>query len=298
VRRTNCVFVTLIDPHKGFLCNNQAYMGSPVPTLTAGLISWGIETAPALVLLIRLYFLRLQGVYRVFVVYLIAEILGPLLYLLSGTIFRLDYRVLYLSSRPIYWFLYIAMVYALARVIMRSVPGVYDLSRKVLQVSFIAAVVVGGAVFVLGRAPSSHSDPLHVLTLLGRNLERSVTLTALLLLLGVLGFMLWFPVQVPRNLAVFSGAYLVFFTATVIALFLGDFFRVGNSARILSRAIEVISALCYCWWLFTLSKAGEQEPVRLGHGWKPAEQEKLMTKLNAINEALLAGSRTPHDRVV
>jgi hypothetical protein len=270
-------------------------MGSPVPTLTSGLVSWGIETAPALLLLIRLYFLRLQGVYRVFVVYLIAEILGPLLYTLSGKLFRVDYRVLYFCSRPIYWFLYIAMVYALARVIMRGVPGVYDLSRKVLQASFLAAAVVGGAVFVLYRAPDSHSDPLHFLSLLGRSLERSVTLTALLLLLGVLGFMLWFPVQVPRNLAVFSGAYLVFFTATVITLFSGEFIRAGNSARILSRAIEIVSALCYCWWLFTLSKAGEQEPVRIGHIWRPADQDKLMNKLNAINEALLTGSRNPRD---
>ncbi len=265
-------------------------MASSAPT-SAAVIFWGIELALAVLLLIRIYLLRLQGVYRIFVVYLIAEIVGPLAYAVLRKAIGLDYRVWFLLSRPLYWFLYIAMVYALSQTVMRSVPGVSRLSRKVLQWSFIAAAIAGMAAFVLGGSPYAGAGSLRFLTLLARSLERSFTLTALLLLVGVLGFLLWFPVQVPRNLAVFSAAYLVFFAVTVATLFAGDLFPKGNSAQFISRAIETLSAVCYIWWLVTLDKAGEHQPVRVGHIWKPAEQENLMTQLNAINDALLSGSR-------
>jgi hypothetical protein len=268
----------------------KGHMASSAPT-SAAVIFWGVDLALAVLLLIRIYFLRLQGVYRVFVIYLIAEIVGPLAYAVLQKAVDFDYRIWFLLSRPLYWFLYIAMVYALSQTVMRSVPGVYRLSRKVLQWSFIAAAVAGMAVFVLGGTTYTSGGSLHFLVILARSLERSFTLTALLLLAGVLGFLLWFPVQVPKNLAVFSGAYLVFFAVTVATLFAGDFFPKGDSAKFISRAIEIISAVCYIWWLVTLDKAGEQQPVRIGHIWKPAEQANLMTQLNAINDALLSGSR-------
>lgn len=263
-------------------------MVSPGLTLTAGLVSWGVETIFACLLLIRLFALRLQGVYRIFVVFLIAEILGFVFYVISKLIVGTDYRLWFLCSRPVYWFLYLAMVYALARVVMSTVPGVYGLSRKVLHLSTVIAALVGTAVFFADKAPKAHAA-LPSLILLSRSLERSFTLTALLLLLGVLGFVLYFPVQVPRNLAVFSGAYVVYFTVTTASLFASDFLPAGNSAVFLTRVTEIMSGLCYCWWLLTLSRAGEFQPVRVGHIWAPAEQEKLLTKLNAINEALLAG---------
>ncbi len=268
-------------------------MGSAAPITLAAAIFWGIQLALAVPLLVRLYLLRLQGVYRIFVVYLIAEIIGPLAFAALRKLVNIDYRLWFLVSRPVYWFLYIAMVYALSRAVMRSVPGVYRLSRQVLKWCFIAAGIIGSATLVLAGPPNARSGTLHFLVLLARSLERSFTLTALVLLAGVLGFLLWFPVQVPRNLAVFSGAYLVFFAFTAITLFAGDFFPNADRALYITRAMEIVSALCYIWWLAKLNKAGEEQPVRIGHIWKPAEQEQLMTKLNAINDALLGASRTP-----
>lgn len=240
----------------------------------------------ACLLLGRIYVLRLQGVYRIFVVYLVAEIAGPVLYQFVG----IDYTTLFLISRPIYWVLYISMVYALAKAIMSSAPGVYRLSRKVLQWSFGAAAAAGVVTFAFSGVPTTWTVSPDFLLLFARILERSFALTAFLLLVGVLAFLLWFPVQVPRNLAIFSGGYLVFFAVTVTSLFIGDFVS-RNSEKLINAATGLVSLACYVWWLVALSKAGEEQPVRIGHSWKPAEQQKLIGRLGEINDALLASSR-------
>jgi hypothetical protein len=175
---------------------------------------------------------------------------------------------------------------------MKTVPGVYDLSHKVLKWSFIAAAAVGSASLIFGGVASSKSGTIGVLTAFAKALERSFALTSFVLLVGVLLFLLWFPVQVPRNLAVFSAAYLAFFGITVASLFVAYFIPSDRSAAgFMTKAVEGASVACYILWLVTLNRAGEEQPVRVGHIWKPADQQKLLQQLDAINATLLTGAR-------
>ena len=57
-------------------------------------------------------------------------------------------------------------------------------------------------------------------------LERVISTVALLVLVFILAFILWFPVQMPRNLAVFSVGFIVYFAA-ITGLLLAQSFLVA-----------------------------------------------------------------------
>jgi hypothetical protein len=231
----------------------------------------------------------LHGVYRVFSVFLMVEIPMLIISLATGPhrAFPIDYRTWWLVMRIPYWILYVWMVYALLQAVMHEYPGVHKLSAKALNWSIAVAAVVGG----LTAAHSlnllrSNGDVWARLLASGAALERTASVSCLILLLGVLGFLLWFPIVVPRNLVVFSITYVVFFAANVVSF---SFYL--TSVRLVGWSVLIVACLCYSCFLLFLTEAGEQAPARIGHSWKPDDRERLLGQLGAINAAVLAAGR-------
>jgi hypothetical protein len=253
---------------------------------------WVGEIVLAALVLLRLFKLRLQGVYRVFSAFLVLDILVMALSL--GTArslgayrwFPVDFRTVWLVTRIPYWVLYVWMVYALLQAVMHEYPGVHRLSARVLNGSIAVAAVVGGIstarlrlLYLLG----SSRDVYDRVWVVATSLERTASVTSLILLLGVLSFLLWFPVVVPRNLVVFSVTYIVLFASNVVSY---SFSAANYKALVWS--VLIVACLCYSCWLLFLTAAGERVPSRIGHSWNPADQERLLGQLGAIN-ATLAG---------
>jgi hypothetical protein len=217
----------------------------------------------------------------------------PMLILSLGAnrwFFHIDYRIWWLVMRLPYWTLYVWMVYALLQAVMHEYPGVHKLSAKVLNGSIAVAAVIGG----LTAAHSLYALRLNTTTMVrlsasGAALERTASVACLILLLGVLGFLLWFPVQVPRNLVVFSVTYVVFFAANVVSY---SFYSGSTaSALLVGWSVLIVSCLCYSCFLLFLTEAGEHAPARIGHSWKPGDQARLLEQLGAINAAVLGAGR-------
>jgi hypothetical protein len=198
--------------------------------------------------------------------------------------FPVDYRIWWLVMRLPYWLLYVWMVYALLRAVMHEYPGVQKLSARVLNGSIAVAAIVGALLSAYSLAALRHeSSTLISLSIGGASLERTISVACLILLLGVLGFLLWFPVQVPRNLVIFSVTYVVFFAANTVSY---SFYF--SNYRAVGWSVLIVSCLCYSCFLVFLTRAGEKAPARIGHSWKPADQERLLEQLGAINAAVLA----------
>jgi len=242
----------------------------------------------ACLVLVHLFKLRLHGVYRVFAVFLMVEIPMLTLSLADRWFFYIDYRAWWLVMRLPYWTLYVWMVYALLQAVMHEYPGVHKLSARVLNGSIALAAVVGGltaarSLYLL----KSNGSILGRLLVSGAAMEQTASVACLILLLGVLGFLLWFPVVVPRNLAVFSVTYVVFFAANVVSY---SFYSLSNF-RLVGWSVLIVACLCYSCFLRFLTEAGERAPARLGHSWKPGDQERLLEQLGAINAAVLGAGR-------
>ncbi len=182
----------------------------------------GTAMSLSIILIARLLTLRLHKVYRVFCAFLVLDLIASFHCFLEALIHdpRLDYRLTWIGLRVVAWILSLWMVYGLLHATLEGLPGILRFSRKLLNITFLSVMVLGlltvragygefrksffraGYVIRIGRAVKETFD-----------LERVISTVALLVLVLILGFVLWFPVQMPRNLAVFSAGFVVYFAA-------------------------------------------------------------------------------------
>jgi hypothetical protein len=248
-----------------------------------------------LVLAIRLLRLGLHHLYRFFCIFLFFDVLtsGLALWIQLQQPRGWDYRVVWLTLTPLDWVLYIALVYVLLSALLAKFPGILSFSRKVLHFSFLTGAVIG---LLTARPEFLSYERMRHVQALDRILaavavaDRVVSMTAFLALAATLIFILWFPVQMPRNLAVFCVGLVVFFAARTSMWIVYSFGPHINIDPFNTVVLFVLSA-CLLYWLIFINKAGEQVPTRIGHSWNAAEQQRLLAQLEAMNATLLRAAR-------
>jgi hypothetical protein len=237
--------------------------------------------------------------------------------------YHLDYRVVFAVGVTLDLVLTACIIFALLRSYMSNHTGILSLSRKILSAVVLAAIALGLIVVLVQMRLDKRIESIRVDTpesLKKRDAERkelqkanveplspinasrlrhvvfvtdtvdqAVSAFLLITLLCMLVFLLWFPVTVPQNTVLFSAGYLVFLSIKTLTLF--SRYLSLHTMPAISVSIQVISALCCLYWLVFLTRAGQTVPVRLGHSWKPEEQERLIVQLDAINAALLRSAQ-------
>ena len=175
-----------------------------------------------------------------------------------------------------------------------KLPGILRFSRKLLNWAF--PIAIGIALLTISReyAASGLSDsvqPIDRAVGIAFILERVIATVCVLVLVGILGFILWFPVQMPRNLAVFSLGYVIYFGSETVLLLVRSILP-HDSINILSDAVNFILSACLLAWILLLSKEGEVAPVRIGNKWRGVQvQERMLGQLEAMNATLLRAAR-------
>lgn len=251
----------------------------------------------ALVLALRLLALKLHTVYRVFCLFLIFEVAasGVALWIQLANPHAVDYRIVWLGFAPVGWILYVALIYTLLKALLEKFPGILNFSRKVLHFSFAAAAVIGVATaypeFLAQERTVGPVQTLGRLVEAGMVGERIFSMVVALALIATLAFILWFPVRMPRNLAVFSVGFIVYFVAKTSLLLVYSFWP-GLDLAVLNAATLLTISFCLLYFLIFINKAGEEIPARLGHAWNAAEQQRLIAQLEAMNAALLRAGRS------
>lgn len=247
-------------------------------------------------LITRLLSLGLHSVYRVFSLLLLFEVVtsGIVLWFHFDPPKSLPYEALWLGFAPIGWILYLATAYALLAALLKKFPGILRFSRRILHVSFLVAALIG----ILTARPEffAHERTLDTVRPLDRLLaaglvgERIFSMVAALAILATLAFILWFPVRLPRNLTVFSVGLAVYFV-TRASFLLAYSFLPQVSLALLNTTVLFILTACLLYFIVFINKAGEEAPVRIGHSWNAAEQQRLIGQLEAMNAALLRSAR-------
>ena len=258
-------------------------------------VALAVSTVSGLILIVRILWIPLHRVYRVFCLYLLFEILSSVLLLSSrftGAI-RLDYRIEWIGIRCVAWFLTLWLVYSLLDSILTRLPGVLRFSRLFLAFAFSCVLIVSvlAAQPQYRRTPLSLSDdPIQRALGFAYILERGMAVMSLLLMAIVLAFTLWFPIRMPLNLALFTIGFVLFFTTDMSCLFLESLWpnRFGTN---LGSAINWMVSVCYVSWTFLLSARGETVAVIIGHSWSRGEQQRIIHQLETINASLLKASQ-------
>lgn len=281
-----------------------------------------------LALMLRVIALNLKGVFRLLILVLgVNLVFLGLTYAMrreTWVRYHLDYRVVFALDAALELTITGCIVFALLRSFMSQYPGILKLSRRVLWIIVFAAAAVGLVVFALQvplnagmetqakkptpetakkraaeqreleaakvrPSPTETENRLRHSVFLMEAVDQTVSAVLLFTLLSMLVYLLWFPVDVPRNIVIFSAGYIIFFAVKSLTLF----FRYFSSAALtfMNISVLVVTAGCCLYWLFFLTASGDVVPVRLGHRWKPQEQERLLDQLGAINTTLLRSAR-------
>ncbi len=256
-------------------------------------VALATSDALGIILVAKLSWLRLHHVYKVFSAYVVFVLLSSsLVYLQFRTVF-LDYRVLYLVIAAGTWILTFWMVYASLTAVLAKLPGILRFSRRLLSGVFGVALVLS---LLLARSGFTSAEKAYpgwsldsgvAMTLVG---ERVMTTVFLLALLSIQGFVLWFPVRLPRNLVLFTAGFAFNFVIETTLLVLRGVLPPQAAAIIDPMNLFVLS-ICFAYFAIVITRRGEQVPVVIGHKWHPQQQQRLVHRLEEINEALLKNSR-------
>ncbi len=258
-------------------------------------IAQTISDVLAIALIIRFLILRLHTVYRVFCLFLLWDLFTSSVAFAEAFAHNphLDYRITWICTRTIAWALSLWMVYALLQAMLTKLPGILRISRRVLNVTFLVAIVLAlltaqAEYFGPGRAEATNSIRRALVIVFVS--ERVIAMAALLVLLSMLAFVLWFPVSMPRNLVVFSVGFVVYFAAKT-ALLLARSYLSPDSATLFSNILDIVLGACLACWLLFINAEGETAVVTVGHKWHPKEQQRLVGELQAMNTALSRAAR-------
>jgi len=258
-------------------------------------IAEAVSDTLELALAIRLLTLGLHRIYRIFCAFLIFDVLTSslALWVQLEQPKALNYKVIWMIFTPLDWVFYLTLVYALLSALLAKFPGILGFSKRVLHISLLVGAVIG--VFTarpefLAYERMRHVQAFDRIVSAAMVTDRVVSMMALLALAASIIFILWFPVQMPRNLAVFCIGLVVFFAAQTsmrIVYSLGPHVDID----LFNLVISLVFSACLLYWLIFINKAGEQVPTRIGHSWNAAEQQRLLAQLEAMNATLLRAAR-------
>jgi hypothetical protein len=247
-----------------------------------------LNICAAVILAARLSVSHLGGIYRSFLLLVcyVAASEAVALAFRQGLV-SFNYRIYWLALRPVEWALYIGVSYAVVRRLLTDHPGIYSVSKKITAGCFAIALAVSAFSAAMEYGSVGTNDIMVNVALV---LQRAVCTGTLLVLVLSLAYLLWFPVEVPRNVAILSTGLVIYFASETTLLLARNVWS-PDSLRLVSTLMMLISTACIVVWLFFLNSAGERTTVRPGHSWKTDDQQRVLARLEALNAALVRNAR-------
>lgn len=260
-----------------------------------------VELCLGCVLVVKLLSLRLHRVYRYFCIFLLADISATLMWALDkrlrGTPFYFDYRIAWLGERGIEWVFTLLTVYALLGAILAQLPGILKLSRKILKISFAVAFGIGLLTafpeYQAAANTQTFHDRLAHAVAAAIVMDRVVASVALLTLLGILIFLILFPVQMSRNLVAFFSGFVVYSTLQACGQLALSLLSGGapDFIRLVNMWSAVLVGGIFAYWTVFITKAGEEMPARMPVSWHRQHEDLLIAQLESMNASLLRAVR-------
>lgn len=248
----------------------------------------------ALVLIFRLLWLadKRSGVYTLFVAFLASQLLGSIAFFACRFWTQLDYRVAYFAVTAVLAVFSLLLSYSLAKAVLAELPGFLRFSRIFLNIVFAVAVVLA---FSTAKTEYQLVAAQHKYSLFNRLIyfalvaDKGISMASVIVLIAILIFILWFPVRMSRNLALFSIGLVVFFTAKSLLKLLALYS--ASATRVIDLSVSGVLILCFLYWIIFIDAKGKEAQVRIGHGWHREEQQKLIAQLESMNAALMRSTR-------
>jgi hypothetical protein len=248
---------------------------------------WYLNTAAALLVAIKFLAAGLGRSYPVLAVYLVSLPARSLL-LMALQANQYLYGWVYIITSPMLSLLTAWAGLEIYRLVLEAYSGLSVLGRR----SLAATAAVGGAIAFLTvqmglQVPNEPYPTLRLFFLL----DSWVSGVVLFFLVTLTGFVLWFPVPLRRNVAVYSFGLC----AKLAAACTGYAVRVfaGAEYRALGGSVAMAADALICMvWLFAFTRSGEKTLPEGTIRRPPEERARLMEQLNSLN-AMVRSVKNP-----
>jgi hypothetical protein len=247
---------------------------------------WYLSIGVTFVLLVRLIVTKLFLTYRNLFLFLVVNAVQALLLaVLQSNLNR--YAQVYMSGQLLKMVISVFMVIELYFVALASHPALARFGKKLVAYALGLAGVIAACGVVLDSAVlPGQSQILHRFF----TAERTIDFAVLLFLLLISGFMLWFPIRMKWNIALYLGGFMVFFIAQSFGLLMVNLLPRALFG-VMSNIMLCVSLGCLLTWLFALRQDDRNTVAFVGHRWDPAAIGRLTGQLDQINAALLRFGR-------
>jgi hypothetical protein len=224
--------------------------------------------------------------YRFFFVYLVSLVPYGICLLVLDVKSGL-YQKFWTVTVPLFWLLYLLVVFELCGLILEKHKGLYTLGRWAMFLGLAVAVTLS----VLSLLPRITPATPQRSRIMGYILatERGVDFSLAIFILLILFFLSRYPVPLSRNVVVHSVVFSLFFLSNTLGVLLRSVFGLHISVEI-NLFLMGISSACVVAWLVLLNAKGEKVRVRtlhFGHG----DEERILLQLDSLNDTLLRASR-------
>ena len=252
----------------------------------------GVNDLLGLLLIIHLLRVRLHRIYAVFALFILFDLTASSLFAFDAVVRFVDYRDLFVVSEIANWILTFWMVYALLGALFAKLPGILRFSRYLLNGTFVVAFLFACllARHALSAAHVTFDGSIRSLVVITFVVQPLMATVALVMFVAMLAFVLWFPVELPRNLVFFSFSFVSYFAAETALLLVRKMVD-NDTLRLLSIVDMIILSGCFLFLMLKLTRDGDEVTLRLGHRWERVEQAKLISQLETVNQALIRTAR-------
>ena len=244
-------------------------------------VLWLLNFLATAALLGRIVRCKLSRTYPCLFLYWLAQALAALI-LFQIPIRTNLYSYAYFVAKSVSLILAVLVVNELYRVALAAHPALSVFGRRSMLAVFGLSATLAGAIAGLDSTvlPGQYALIHRFMTV-----DRTLQFIFLVFLLAISGFLLWFPVKIQRNLAVYIAGFIVFYSSQSFAFLLNNRLPQHYSQSV-SVAAMAMALLCLLIWLIGLRAEGESAATVTGHGWNPAAAARLAAQLEEINTAL------------
>lgn len=254
------------------------------PSLQSAL--WIFDIFAEVLTAVRLYSIGLHKVYRYFFIYLIFQVFRSLV--LAPFDPNSDkYAWIYLFLEPFVWLSYVLVVLEVYSLVSRNYRGIYTVGRWALYASMSVSALISIAVLIPSWLRLYQPSPMQFFLPM---VERGLAFSLVLFLFFILLLLSWYPIPLSRNLLIHCTVYAVFFLGDAAMIMIRNLVS-WESYDTVNTIFLALWGCCYAAWILLLTRAGENRMIVVRHDIRAADEERLITQLNAINSTLLRTAR-------
>jgi hypothetical protein len=240
-----------------------------------------LQTGATAALILRLGLSGLSKIYKSFFAYLAIQ-LAEFVALVLVSFHARFYGFTYFAGQGVRVVLSVFVVLEVYQLALADQPALARFGQRTVGYVLGAAALAAICGLALDSSvPPGQSIFLHHFL----SFERTMDVWLLIFLLLISLFLLWFPVRLKKNVALYIGGFVVYSFARSFGLLFVNMLPVQFTIP-LGTAMLAVSISCLAVWVFELRREGEEVTTVIGHRWNPAAMGRLMDQLKSINASL------------